>query len=427
MKQPTSNIKKFQKEHGIYPRYSHTNFNISPDKMKTYQYLLLKQTSHQKNIVFDIAALLKYIKKNNVKLRNYGFIVAYDKDRDVFFNKKEGIPIHDFRVNEIPSEKIEAIELAQRVNNKKELRDFLEKTGSVFTKRDKSNSDNNYSKDAGLVQSLNDILINFNTLSEYYLSNDSDLRTFYLELVKKGTCFVVTKINDDLFFAPSRFVGYLNNRQERHIANQKKDGRITNPIIEKIVGRKFSVNEGLERAYQNFCYSLSFTPRAKGSFGVTRKYIAYDIPDLTPDDFISDDLQDIERQNKLSKTEKEHLVKARLGQGRFRESLIDYWKGCCCTGCKDLSMLRASHIKPWRLCNNEERLDIFNGLLLAPNFDQAFDNGLITFDVEGKIILSDALNKEDSDRLGIYKNYWIELNPKHELYMQFHREYVHIK
>jgi len=137
-----------------------------------------------------------------------------------------------------------------------------------------------------------------------------------------------------------------------------------------------------------------------------------------------DDLKDIKDQKDISETEKKQLVNARLGQGSFRESLLSYWKGCSCTGCKEPTMLRASHIKPWRLCNNEERLDHFNGLLLVPNIDLAFDNGLITFNKEGKITISEALSATDSNLLGISKKISVKLHPKHESYMQYHRKNI---
>ena len=51
-------------------------------------------------------------------------------------------------------------------------------------------------------------------------------------------------------------------------------------------------------------------------------------------------------------------------------------------------MLLASHIKPWRDSNHQERLDKFNGLLLLANLDKAFDLGFISFDDSGKVPIS---------------------------------------
>lgn len=89
----------------------------------------------------------------------------------------------------------------------------------------------------------------------------------------------------------------------------------------------------------------------------------------------------------LSETEKDALIKQRVGQGWFRDQLIVRWGRCSVTGCTDTSLLIASHIKPWRLCTTRaERLSSDNGLLLSPNFDKAFDRGLISFTDNFKIL-----------------------------------------
>jgi hypothetical protein len=72
----------------------------------------------------------------------------------------------------------------------------------------------------------------------------------------------------------------------------------------------------------------------------------------------------------------------RVGQDLFRDGLLDYWDGICAvTGLAVPELLRASHIKPWVDCDTDaERLDLFNGLLLAPKLDAAMDRGFITID-----------------------------------------------
>jgi HNH endonuclease len=101
-------------------------------------------------------------------------------------------------------------------------------------------------------------------------------------------------------------------------------------------------------------------------------------------------------------TEREAIIAARRGQGRFRAALIELWAGkCAVTKSRALSLLRASHIKPWRDCTNAERLDRHNGLLLIPNLDAAFDLGLISFADDGGILISPELKDEDAKLLGI--------------------------
>jgi len=123
-----------------------------------------------------------------------------------------------------------------------------------------------------------------------------------------------------------------------------------------------------------------------------------------------------------SVTEISSLVKARIGQGAFRQKLISHWNGCAITGFKDTCFLVASHIKPWCVCNNDERLDPFNGLLLIPNLDRAFDSGHITFSTEGDIIISPQL--ADPAKLGISSKMRLSLAPQHEPHLAFHRQHV---
>ena len=134
------------------------------------------------------------------------------------------------------------------------------------------------------------------------------------------------------------------------------------------------------------------------------------------------DIDDILANAETSITEKSNFIKARVGQGGFRQKLVLYWKGCSVTGIKETSLLVASHIKPWSVSNNKERLDAFNGLLLTPNLDKVFDLGLISFDQTGKILISPLLR--ETEKLGISANLKLVMNDHHEPYMKFHRTEV---
>jgi len=135
-----------------------------------------------------------------------------------------------------------------------------------------------------------------------------------------------------------------------------------------------------------------------------------------------DDIKALADFPNLSETEREALSKSRIGQGEFRAALIAAWKSCALTGVKTQSMLRASHIKPWRDSNNTERLDPNNGLLLIPNLDQAFDSGLISFADDGCILISPNLPSEDKQRLGISDLLKLRsLTPQHRTYLACHR------
>ena len=93
-------------------------------------------------------------------------------------------------------------------------------------------------------------------------------------------------------------------------------------------------------------------------------------------------------------TEAERLVIQRIGQDVFRSALMDYWNGRCpLTGITDPALLRASHIVPWSECNDEQRLDVHNGLLLSALWDAAFDCGLVSFADNGSVLASSQLSE----------------------------------
>lgn len=131
----------------------------------------------------------------------------------------------------------------------------------------------------------------------------------------------------------------------------------------------------------------------------------------------------IENDTQISNTEKEAVVKSRIGQGAFRQKLIDYWHGCSVTQCQTQTLLLASHICPWRKSNNAQRLDVFNGLLLIPNLDKLFDKGYISFDDKGRIILSDFLPRNEYHILGVRQTMRLaNIESRHLPYLKYHRD-----
>lgn len=127
----------------------------------------------------------------------------------------------------------------------------------------------------------------------------------------------------------------------------------------------------------------------------------------------------------LEMTEQESIVKSRIGQGIFRDRLIKLWGGCSVTALSNLSLLLASHIKPWRDCSNQERLDPLNGLLLHPTLDHLFDSGLITFDDFGKVQLSNRLSESDIKALHINRDWTLRKFPDGIIgYLRYHRANV---
>lgn len=129
---------------------------------------------------------------------------------------------------------------------------------------------------------------------------------------------------------------------------------------------------------------------------------------------------------KAEETEKDAVVKARKGQGRFREYLLEYWNNTCAvTGVSNKKMLRASHIKPWKDSSNRERLNVYNGLLLTPNLDALFDEGLITFGNNKKIRISGKITKKNLTKLGVDNSMSLrKIDKKHQPFLAYHRDNI---
>ena len=129
----------------------------------------------------------------------------------------------------------------------------------------------------------------------------------------------------------------------------------------------------------------------------------------------------------LSKTDREAVTAARVGQGRFRDALMSAWSNrCAVTGIDVEDLLRASHIKPWRDSDNGERLDAENGLLLVATLDAAFDAGLISFADDGLLLFSPRLRSDPCTILGVPAGCRLTRGPssRQQAFLRHHRDHV---
>lgn len=112
-------------------------------------------------------------------------------------------------------------------------------------------------------------------------------------------------------------------------------------------------------------------------------------------------VEQLERNTLIAPTEREALVMARRGQGRFRQQVSKIEEHCRVTRVNRPEHLRASHCKPWRDSNNEERLNGENGLLLTPTIDHLFDRGFISFEDNGDLLVSPVAHRPSLERMGV--------------------------
>lgn len=144
-----------------------------------------------------------------------------------------------------------------------------------------------------------------------------------------------------------------------------------------------------------------------------------------PDEVLQE--ENIENDKKISQKKKETIIKARVGQGKYREDLLEECTFCPFTLVNDERLLIASHIKPWSKSNNKEKIDPKNGFAFTPTYDKLFDKGFITFDDDKKLIVSPWLSPMNQKRLKIYTGLLISklpLDEKRKEYLKYHREFV---
>jgi len=110
------------------------------------------------------------------------------------------------------------------------------------------------------IEIKDEIIENIERLEKYLCEGTDDERSFAIELIKKGRCFVTYQVNGETRFCPSRFVGYKSNNIRQHKASNSKDGKETNPVITKALKIKLEINQKLEELHQQYCLSFGVAP-----------------------------------------------------------------------------------------------------------------------------------------------------------------------
>ena len=132
----------------------------------------------------------------------------------------------------------------------------------------------------------------------------------------------------------------------------------------------------------------------------------------------------------ISETTRKALIFARRGQGKFKENVARFERECRLTHVVNPTHLIASHIKPWRESDNEERLSGGNGLLLTPSIDHLFDRGFISFGDEGDVLVSPVADTESLSRMGVRCDSPIfvgRFNSDQKQFLDYHRKEIFLK
>lgn len=136
------------------------------------------------------------------------------------------------------------------------------------------------------------------------------------------------------------------------------------------------------------------------------------------------------REQPIADTEKSALILARRGQGLFKQRVRQVEARCRITGVDRIEHLRASHCKPWRDSSDSQRLDGENGLLLTPSIDHLFDRGFISFEGDGRLLVSPVAHGPSLERMGVPISGRVNVgafSSGQREYLEFHRERVFLE
>ena len=133
----------------------------------------------------------------------------------------------------------------------------------------------------------------------------------------------------------------------------------------------------------------------------------------------------IQQRTDIAPTQKSDLLKARRGQGVFRANVEIVEHSCRVTGVLDRRHLWATHIKPWCECNDGEKLDGFNGLLMSPHIAHLFDRGYISFSDDGELLVSQELNSVVLEKWHVQRARAVgPFRPEQCYFLDYHRREV---
>lgn len=254
--------------------------------------------------------------------------------------------------------------------------------------------------------------------------------------LKNRLHFIALRKDNKFIFSPTDFAFYKN----RHDLEKRSEsaGKKYKKYFTQLLGEPYEKGvSGYQKIYDGYVSYCSFQKTRPSALKETRTFWLIDCDSLHTQTLqhepanssrdikvVLEDVESIKVDKTIDETTRPLLIDSRIGQGKFRDDVMKQWgNSCAFTGCKIPSVLRASHIKPWRDCSNKERLDPDNGVMLTANLDALFDEHLISFDDNGQMLFSPILSKKECEELGAKDGRLRqELNAKQCNYLAHHRK-----
>ena len=175
---------------------------------------------------------------------------------------------------------------------------------------------------------------------------------------------------------------------------------------------------------------MKVTPNGKDTFFYWKLFVDYDM--LNAEDALvfnyGKQKADVILPHQSVQTKKSaEIGRARLGQGKYREALLEECIFCPITMINDERLLIASHIKPWAVSNDREKIDPKNGFMLSPLYDKLFDKGLISFTDDKRLIVSNWISPSNVRRMELENDKYypkLPIDAQRSVYLDYHRSFV---
>jgi predicted restriction endonuclease len=110
-------------------------------------------------------------------------------------------------------------------------------------------------------------------------------------------------------------------------------------------------------------------------------------------------------------------IREKRNDYQFRKTVINHYKKCIISGLH-IKRCEVAHIKPFSLCDRNEKYDPNNGLLLDSGLHKLFDRYEFSINPETYMLVT----KMDDDDLGLdeYQNKILDICPNSKKYIEYH-------
>ena len=113
---------------------------------------------------------------------------------------------------------------------------------------------------------------NIVTFNNYLFMGTLEQKTWAIRRMLECSYFIIYSINNELQFAPSIFVGYVDNSINKHDSYKEKHGTKTKNTINKLLKCEPVSDRALFEEYFKYCEKINIEKRENGVCNQSKKF-----------------------------------------------------------------------------------------------------------------------------------------------------------